>query len=96
MTTLLIVAPSGLAFGCVKAHDLCGNHASIVLYENLTTRYVDAAPRAGDMLLCRHHHSSVYVPLLRILQTALCLRSLPIPNDVLSAYFPLTERLRCI
>ena len=97
-SVVLVVSPSALVFGCMKARDMRGNDANIILYENLRQRYVDNIPQAGDMLLCRHRHSTVYIPLCRVSQTALCLRGLPLslPNDILTHYFPLTEPLRIL
>ena len=92
---ILVVAHGALVFGCIKARDLCGNDAVIVLYETLRQRYVDIVPQVGDILCCRHSHSSVYIPVVRIVQSMLCLRALPIPYDVLRYYFPMSESLRC-
>lgn len=94
MTHLLIVEASPLCFGCVKAHDLAGRSASVILYENTRVKHVDIVPNAGDLLLCRLVHSSVYIPVYRIARESLSLRCLPIPSDVLQAYFPLFERLK--
>ena len=94
MTTLLYVTACPISFGCIKAQDIRGNHATIILYEDLLHRYVDIVPNTGDLLLCRFTHSSVYVPVARVVQPALCLRMLPIPSDVLQLYFPLFEPLK--
>lgn len=94
MKRLLIVEANSICFGCMKARDLRGCDASIILYENLYTRYVDIVPRTGDVLLCYLLHSSVHLPICRLKPELLCLRQLPIPCDVLQHYFPLLERLR--
>lgn len=81
-------------FGCLRARDMRGIDAVIIIYENIHCRYVDIMPYPGDLLLCRKLHSSVYVPLHRIIQSNLCLRHLDIPGDILMEYFPIYERLR--
>ena len=92
-THLLIVRSTLISFGCIAANDLGGHCATIVLYEDLLHRYVDIVPARGDMLLCRNLHSSVFAPICRIRQSALCLRSLPLVPDVLNWYFPLFESM---
>ena len=94
MLRLLEVQPCALSFGCMQARDLLGNPATVVLYEDLRRRYVDNVPRFGDWLLCDHLHASVYRPIRRVIRAALCLRKLPLPDDVLRYYFPLTEPLK--
>lgn len=91
---LLIVESSSIFFGCIKARDVAGNAATVILYENMHIRYVDIVPFSGDLLLCYSIHASVYRPFCRVVWGSLYLRRLPIPHDVMHYYFPLFERLK--
>lgn len=92
--SLLIVSTSELSFGCVKAHHLNGDPATLLLYEDIRCRYVNSVPSMGDLLVCQNLHTSVFVPLSRINLCHLCVWRLPIPYDILASKFPFVERLR--
>ena len=91
--SILSVRKGGLSFGCLRAYDMNGNESVILIHENINHSYIDIIPQSGDILWCRNLHSSVYIPLFRIVQAHVCLRSLPIPCDILREYFPIQERL---
>lgn len=92
--TLLTVCGGGLSFGCLRARDLRGNDASLLVYEDLRHHCVVRMPREGELLLCEHLHSSVYHPRSVVNLGHLCVRQLEtLPSDVAAAYFPLFERI---
>ena len=91
---LLTVSGGGLNFGCLRARDLQGNDASLLVYEDLRHPRVVRLPREGELLLCVHLHSSVYQPRSVVNLRHLSVRRLEIlPIDVAAAYFPLFERI---
>ena len=88
------VCGGGLSFGCLRACDLRGNDASLLVYEDLRHHRVMRLPREGELLLCEHLHSSVYHPRSVVHLGHLCVRQLEIlPRDLAAAYFPLFERI---
>ena len=92
---LLRVVDERLVFGCVRAVDLRGAPASIVVYETITRPFMRAPPRRFCILLCRLYHSSVFLPVAKVLPSHVWVRR-RLPDDVVRVYFPLTTRDRMV
>ena len=76
-------------FGCMEAVDESGSPATLLIYEDTRHRYLHNTPAVGDCYQCRRYHASVFIPLCRIVLEHVCLRHLPLPNDILMHYFPI-------
>ncbi len=85
---ILRVISNSISFGCIKATDLCGNNATIILHENIHNR-INYSPNIGDLLLCELFHFSVFRPIVHICESHLCLKKLNIQYDILCEYFPI-------
>ena len=90
---LLRVVDERLVFGCVKAVDLRGAPANIIVYENIVRPYMVAPPPLFSILLCRLYHSSVFLPVAEVVPSHVWVRRM-LPDDVARAYFPMTTRDR--
>jgi hypothetical protein len=91
---LLQVAPGGIVFGCVPAHDLGGNCASLLVYADIRDRDLTRVPQKGELVLGRHVHTSVYRPHAVVDRSHLCVRQIgSLPGDVLYEHFPLFEHI---
>lgn len=87
---MVTVRRDGLSFGCMKGNDARGREVVLLVYESAADLgRVRHVPRAGDLLWCRPYHASVFVPVRKVSREHLALRALPLPGDVLHAYFPL-------
>jgi hypothetical protein len=91
---LLRIEGKNISFGCISASDMSGKPAMIILYENIRCHHVDIVPNMGDVLLCAHIHSRVFIPICRLCLDHFFIRKLPIPLDVAHVYFPLFESLK--
>ena len=89
---LIEVTSSDLSFGCMHGKDINDNPVVIILYECIDYMYLSSVPQKGNMILCKHYHEHVYIPLRLIISEHLALRKLPISHDVLSDYFPLFRK----
>ena len=89
---LIEVTSSDLSFGCMNGRDMNDNPVVIILYEYIGCMYLSIVPQKGNIILCKHYHEHVYIPLRLIISEHLALRKLPISNDVLMAYFPLFRK----
>lgn len=88
---LLKVDAGGLSFGCLRAKDMGGRDAAIVIYESLRRPRTFRMLQQGELVLCDHIHSSVFHPCAVVNESHLCLRRLDLPSDVTASYFPLFE-----
>lgn len=93
--SILRVSGSNLTFGCIKA--TCyrsGEHCTIMLYDSPRKIHTYVVPLDGDLLICRHSHSSVYFPIVKVNSSRLMLRNTVIPLDILLNYFNPFEQVK--